>query len=285
MKYGVIDVGSNSVRLMISDGVKTLSKNTCTTRLAEGMMQGNLADVSIERTALAVKDFYHLARLQNVSKIWCFATAAVRQAKNKELFLDRVKELCGLEIEVISGETEAYLGLSGALSGCNGGIIDVGGASTEIAIIKNGQIIYSKSVDIGAVNLTDKCGQDFILANDFVRDKLCEYGTVGFADFYSIGGTATSIAAMLQELEPYDPTKTDGYVVSKSQMEILTQKLYSMTVAEREKIKGLQVSRAKVIANGVLIMLKVMDYIGLQCFTVSEKDNLEGYLTKKLEQQ
>ena len=173
----------------------------------------------------------------------------------------------------------------GALSNRDGGIIDVGGASTEIAIIRKGQIIYSKSVDIGAVNLTDKCGQDFSLANDVVSDKLCEFGIVSFADFYSIGGTATSIAAMLQELEPYDPTKTDGYVVSKAQMESLTQKLYSMTVLEREKLKGLQPSRAKVIANGALIMLKIIQYVGLNEFTVSEKDNLEGYLIKKLEQQ
>ncbi len=284
MKYGVIDVGSNSVRLMMSDGVKTLYKSVCTTRLAEGMTDDKkLSLIAINRTADAICRFVDKAKVDGADKVYAFATAAVRQSSNSQTFLDKVKSLCDIDVEVISGEREAYLGLIGALNGANGGIIDVGGASTEVAVVQDKNTIYSKSVPHGAVKLKDDCGQDLPKVKDKVLSVISEFTDTIKTEYFTIGGTATSIAAMLQELEPYDPNKTHGYKITLGELKALTDKLYEMTIDERKKLKGLQPERAEVIAGGALILLEVMKKIGLEVITVSESDNLEGYLKQILE--
>ena len=282
MKYGVIDVGSNSVRLMISDGCRSLFKTVKTTRLAEGMGEERiLTPVAIERTVCAVSFFIERAKEECVDEILIFATAAVRQARNGGDFVSSVKAKCGFDVDVVSGEEEASLGSAGALGGADGGVIDVGGASSEIIAVSNGQTIFSKSINIGAVKGTDTCGQDKILAEQFATNNIKEYGEIPKSKYFAIGGTATSIAAMLLELEVYQPEKVDGFVIDRNHLFELVNKLYSMSVDERKKIKGLQPERAKVIACGALILLKIIDKIGVSQVIVSEKDNLEGYVIKK----
>lgn len=283
MLYGVIDVGSNSVRLMISNGFETISKKVKATRLAEGMSNGYLTTNAINKTATAVCEFVGMAKEQAVDEIYIFATAAVRVAVNSKEFLDKVYSLCKMRVDVVSGELEAQLGLLGALSGKDGGIVDVGGASSEVAVIKSGKNVYSKSVKLGAVSLKDNCGQDYLSSKKFVIDKISEYGKVLPSDFYAIGGTATSIAAIFLECEPYDPKKINGFKISAKDLSSLTLKLYKMSVQERQKLKGLQPERAEVIAGGALILLEIMNKIGVDYVTVSESDNLEGYLAKKME--
>lgn len=282
MKYGVIDVGSNSVRLMISDGCRSLFKTVKTTRLAEGMGEERvLTHTAIARTVEAVSFFVEKAKSERVDEIFIFATAAVRQATNGIDFVSEVKAKCGFSVDVVSGEEEADLGCVGALGGNDGGVIDVGGASSEIIAVKNGETIYSKSINIGAVKGTDACGQDKSVAEKFIEQNIKNYGDVPNARYYTIGGTATSIAAILQELEIYQPDKVDGFVITHSDLVNLVDKLYSMDVEERKKLKGLQPERAKVIACGAFILLKIIEKIGVSQVVVSEKDNLEGYIIKK----
>lgn len=284
MKYGVIDVGSNSVRLMISDGVRAIYKIVKTTRLAEGLGQDKtLKEQPIFRSVLAISELYNIALKEKVDKIFIFATAAVRQAKNQEDFLLAVKNACGLEVEVVSGLKEAEIGLKGALGGVDGGVIDIGGASTEIAVVKNSNIVYSKSINIGAVSLMDLCGQDRFSAEKIVQSKIKEFGLVDKTQFRSIGGTATSVGAILQRLDVYVPEKIDGFVLDCQSLDQLTDKLYKMTLEERAKLKGLQPERVKVIACGCLILLEIMRYLNLDKLEISDKDNLEGYLMDKLE--
>lgn len=282
-KIGVIDIGSNSVRLMIRENGETLYKKIKITRLAEGLCGGNsvLNADAIERTAEAVSAFYGLAEAEGASKVYAFATAAVRRAENGKEFTDAVKASCGAEIDVIDGDTEAEIGYLGALGGCDGGIIDIGGASTEIIVVKGNVPVYCKSLDIGSVRVFTACGQNKTATEKFAESVISGYGDVPHTDFYGIGGTATAIAAIAQELDPYDPKKVDGYKLIKTQVKNIADKLFSMTVAERKKIKGLQPERAEVIAGGAWILYAVMDKIGAEYITVSEKDNLEGYLVKK----
>lgn len=283
MIYGVIDVGSNSVRLMISDGKKTIAKYVKTTRLAEGMGDNKvLQTVAIERTVAAVSYFFDKAKNEKIDNISVFATAAVRSAVNSKEFVDGVYSSCGLKVDVVSGEEEAKLGYVGALDGQDGAIIDVGGASTEITVVRDGKTEYSKSVNVGAVLLTDKCGQDQKKVEEFLVDKINEFGVVPKSEFYSIGGTATTIAAMLLELEVYRPDLVDGYVVKKEQIINFKNKLFSLSVEERKNLKGLQPERAKVIASGVAILVDIMEKFFIESIVVSEKDNLEGYLSLKI---
>lgn len=284
MKFGVIDVGSNSVRLMISDGERTQNKFVQTTRLAEGMNDdNNLKTVAIERTVATVSFFCDKAKTIGVDKLFCFATAAVRKADNGNVFVQKVKDTCGLDVDVISGETEAKIGYMGALNGSDGAIVDVGGASTEVVVVKNGKQTYSKSQNIGAVVVTDVCGQDYSTSKTFVDKKVSEYGEVPNSTFYAIGGTATTIVSIALGLDPYDPKKVQGYKLCRSELENICERLFSLSIEQRQQIKGLQKDRAKVIANGAYILLSVMDKVGTDCFIVSESDNLEGYLKLKME--
>jgi exopolyphosphatase/guanosine-5'-triphosphate,3'-diphosphate pyrophosphatase len=281
-KIGVIDVGSNSVRLMMSECGKTLYKHTKTTRLADGLCDaGLLGLVAIERTADAVCQFNSLAKEEGATKVYAFATAAVRQAKNGNEFTDMVKRLCGIEIEVIDGKTEAELGVKGALNGSDGGIIDVGGASSEVIVVKNGKTEYCKSLDVGAVRLFNACGQSEDAVVKTVSEKVKEYGKVPKSNFYAIGGTATTLASVVMELEPYDPEKVHGYILTKNTVFNLAKRLFSMSIEDRRKLKGLQPERAEVIAGGAMLVYAVMDYLDIQSVTVSENDNLEGYLILK----
>ena len=149
MKYGVIDIGSNSVRLMLADENKTLYKSVKTTRLAEGMGEElSLKAGPIERTAHAVSFFKEQALSDGANKVFAFATASVRQACNSNEFLIAVKNACGINVEVVSGQMEATLGAKGALNGKDGAIIDVGGASTEISVIEIKRHIFSPATII-----------------------------------------------------------------------------------------------------------------------------------------
>ena len=215
MKIGIIDIGSNSVRLgMLADG-KTLFKKLETTRLAEGLSKsGKLSQKSIERTASAVEQFFAEAREEGAEKVYAFATAAVRTAQNGGDFVSRVRKICGIEVDVISGGLEAEIGVLGALGVKNGGVIDIGGASTEVIVKKDGEYLFSKSIDIGAVRLNDIAGHNKELLEQAISDKLGDLGkfTAGRYKMYAIGGTATTIAALKHGF--YSPEITHGTVLT-----------------------------------------------------------------------
>ncbi len=282
MNCGIIDIGSNSVRLMIANDNGFSDKIVITTKLAEGMIgNGILQDKAIQRTVAALS--FLCEKAEKVDELFVFATAAVRNAKNKQQFIDEVYARCSVKIDVLSGEQECQVGFVGALNGGDGGIIDIGGASSEIAVVKNGKLVYSKSLYLGAVTLTDKCGQEQKFAENTIENTIKDYGIVPVSPFVAIGGTATSVAAILQELEPYNSKKVDGFKLEKSQLLSLKNKLFSLSVDGRKNLKGLSSARAEVIACGVGILYGIMNYVGVNEITISEKDNLEGYYKLKIE--
>lgn len=287
MRYAVIDVGSNSVRLMISENGKTLSKEIKTTRLASRLnARGELDIAAAENTVQAVRSFVKRAETLAVDKVYAFATAAVRKAKNGDKLVARIRESCGIVTEILSGEEEAEAGYKGALSGKDGGVIDIGGASTEIAVVSGGVKVYGKSVDLGAVSLTALCGENETLADERVREAVKSFGSVPPAcGFYAIGGTATSIAAMLIGSEIYDSEKTHGYKIEKSDLFALKKRLYGMPAKMRKTIPGLQAERADIIQSGAAILSGLAEYLNAQEITVSERDNTEGYLMMKTEKK
>ena len=284
MKISAIDVGSNSVRLMVMADGKTLYKQLYTTRLAEGLAQsGVLKPEAIERTARAVQIFAAAAELNGAGTPHVFATAAVRSSKNGADFVARVKALTGIDVDVLSGEEEAACGILGALRGRDGGIIDLGGASTEITLQQGGKTLYSKSVNIGTVRLFDMAGQDRSALQAAIDNSLNGYGALSLdgKDIYGIGGTATSLAALYHELEKYDPKVVEGTVLTREWLCAEAEKLLSLTVEERRALRGMEPRRADVIAGGCLLMYSILNRFNADRITVSESDNLEGYVLLK----
>lgn len=283
MKISAIDIGSNSVRLaLVSDG-KTLYKRIRTTRLGEGLsFSDSMKDEAIERTALAVADFVNRAKAEKTDKLYAFATAAVRSASNKAQFLARVKELCGLEIDVISGETEAKIGILGALGNNDGGIIDVGGASTEVTFRAGGRTVYSKSVNVGTVRLFDLAARNKQKLLRIISEKIEEYGEFSAenVNMRAIGGTATRLAAIKHNLLQYTPEVTDGTNFTVGELEKYADGLLS-TPVEIIRANTICSASAEVIGGGCLLLAEIMKKFKIKSLTVSERDNLEGYIIYK----
>jgi hypothetical protein len=283
MITGVLDVGSNSVRLMLSEDGKTLSKRVVVTRLAEGLSaDGRLKEIPMSRTLAAMGELKRAAVRAGAERLYAFATAAVRSAENGGEFVKKAAE-AGIRLEVLSGGREAEIGLLGALNGRPGGVLDLGGASSELIVSDGSNVIYEYSLNLGSVRLLDLGGQDRARLTELIRSRIGAYGAVPACSLTAIGGTATQLAAIDLALEPYDPARVDGHILERPRLSALTDLLFSLSPEERKGLKGLQPERAEVIAGGALLLLSVLDYLRLSRITVSERDNLEGYLIWKNE--
>lgn len=281
-RFAVIDVGSNSVRLMfVADG-KILYKALNTTRLGEGLAEKPLLKgEAIERSAQAVACFYERAKAEGAEHVAVFATAAVRTAENRAEFLERVRALCGLAVEVISGEEEAEIGILGALGNADGAVIDIGGASTEIVVKRQGALVYKKSVDIGVVRMKDRCGRDKAALEKMALEAAKKYGEIPVkGSIYAIGGTATTLGAQALELLEYSSEKVTGAVVSLAKVRKLADKFLAMPVEEIQKLPCMPKGRADVIAGGAVLFATIMQEHGIEELIVSDRDNLEGYAVK-----
>ncbi len=284
MKIAVIDVGSNSVRLgMIADG-KTLYKSIKTTRLGEGLsFSGAIKREAMERSAQAVAFFVERAKSEGAEKTYVFATAAVRSAINGGDFVSLTRGLCGVEIDVISGEKEAQIGMLGALGLSDGGMIDLGGASTEVTVRRRGETAYAKSVNIGAVRLYDLAGRDYATLEKVIADKLPEYGVFSakLDDMWGVSGTATTLAALKHGLKEYAPQVVQGTPLTVSEIENCALTLLNTPVEKICELCAVDARRADIIGGGALLLARLMQKFEIEKIRVSDRDNLEGYLMLK----
>ncbi len=281
---GVIDVGSNSVRaLVLADG-KFLYKDLITTRLGEGLAKtGEIAPAAAKRTIDAISFFAGKIGSFSPSAVYAFATEAVRSGKNGEAFRQSVLVKTGVLLDVLSGEEEGEIGLLGALDGKDGGIIDIGGASTEISAAKNGKMIYSHSLPLGAVRLYDGCGENEEKLSETISRRLPEYGQVpAEVDYCAIGGTATAIAAVDLKLVKYDWKAVDGHILTVSDIERNLALFRKTSVKKRISCLHMTPKRAEIIVGGATLLLSIMKYAGISSVRVSESDNMLGYLRKKV---
>ncbi len=275
---GVIDVGSNSVRLMFTDGVFSF-KNLIITRLGGGFLSdGSLSVSSMITTVNAIKELKDLALSKGAKNVFVFATAAVRKSTNKSEFISLVKDIARLELDVVSGELEAELAVRGALKKDTGAVIDVGGASSEIAFSKSGEIYYKYSYNVGAVTLYKKFERNQVEIEKYLDGFIVKDGDFTESLVKSVGGTATSIGAVSLGLKEYSPELVNNRFISIEELSNIKDILYSLTPDEISNTYAVPRKRADVIAGGASILLKMLDVYNLNGFTVSESDNLEGYL-------
>lgn len=277
--FGIIDIGSNSIRLMISDGKKSLKKYVETTKLADGLAKtGILQDAAMERSLFAIQKFVAIAQKYN-AEIHIFATEAVRSAKNSSVFTSDIKRLTNIDVDVVCGDMEAKLGFTGASEGQNVCVVDIGGASTEIVCGDNGNILYGKSVPIGAVRLRDNCGEDEDKLQTYIAENLKNYGTIPTMDkLVAIGGTASTLVSVLLQMEEYDSDLVHNYKLYRKDIEKIYNQIKNTAPKERSRIKGLVAGRRDIIVGAAFELIKIMEMLGFEYLFVSEKDNLEGYL-------
>ena len=284
-KIAVIDIGSNSVRLMIKEKVGVNQKLLNTTRLAENLsLTGFLSDSAISRTAKAVEEFFALAKQKGAAEIFVFATEAVRAAKNGNDFVETLKNR-GIEVNVISGEREAEIGYLGAAGDKKSAtVFDIGGASVEIVCGCGGKILKKKSLPLGLVRLRDLLGSAESDIEAYVQEKIPQFGAFEKQDvLIGIGGTATAIAAMLSGETVYTAEKIHGMKITASQVLNLKRKIFDEYKNENlEKVYPIiSPLRAEIIAHGVIVTEYIMRHLGFEEFVVSETDNMEGYCAGK----
>jgi exopolyphosphatase/guanosine-5'-triphosphate,3'-diphosphate pyrophosphatase len=264
--------------MLIANG-KVLYKTIKTTRLGEGLaFSSRLCELAISRTTDALSSFICQAKKDGAEKIVAFATAAVRSSENGREFALHVENKLGLKIEIISGDEEARIGILGALGKTDGSIIDIGGASTELIVQKDGEITYRKSLDIGVVRIRDLCERSKARTRELAKTTVKEYGAPKlFGKTYAIGGTATTIAALLLNLEKYDGKAVSKAVVTREEVRKLADELFSKTVDEIASHPCVDKLRADVLAGGVEWLYAIMEYLDVDKLYVSDGDNLEGY--------
>ncbi len=285
MKHAIIDIGSNSVRLAIFADGNIIYRDKNTTRLGEGLSSsGRICDTAASRTLGAISAFIEKSQESGVSKdnILLFATAAVRQAINGQDFIGTVFEKFGLKIDLLSEDAECLVAVYGALPCGEGAVLDVGGASSELVIADGGKITYSKSLDQGAVKLTDKFCKDFAGLIDFLRLKVADFCAPKIENLTAIGGTAGCIAYMLSGDKSYDRTKNHGRYVSLDELYSLTLKIKDLSADEIAITFNVEKSRAKTLFCGSVLIYEILKYLDLDGYTLSENDNLEGYYRLKV---
>lgn len=301
MKIGTIDIGTNSMRLLIGEykngKIENRKKFVNTTRIGQGVdKEGYISNEAINRNIDALKEFAKLCNDEKCEYVYGMGTSALRDSKNGDEFVQLAKRETGISIDIISGEEESNLGFKGVLEGLEGNndilVIDIGGGSTEFIIGDREGIKFAKSENVGALRMTEKFLKidpiDDLEFNDmymFIEheiDKTLEYiKEKGIKNLVGIGGTITSLSAMNQELEIYSMEKIHNSKVCKKEIEKILQNLKKMTLSDKKTLKGLQPKRADIITAGVAILNIIMEKLELDEIIVSEYDNLEGLMCQK----
>ena len=198
--------------------------------------------------------------------------------ENGEEFTKSVKAITGIDVDVVSGETEAKLALLGALNGCDGGVIDIGGASTEVAVKEDGEVVYSTSYKVGAVALKNQFVGDKDKITNHLKSVLFAPKRLYKSKFYAIGGTVTTIASIDLKQCVYNPDLIHGHTLSIDRVKEIADELFSISPQEIIEKYPTATPRVDVISGGAQILYEVMLCYGIDVVTVSESDNLEGYL-------
>jgi exopolyphosphatase/guanosine-5'-triphosphate,3'-diphosphate pyrophosphatase len=299
MRVAVVDIGSNSTRLLIADVeggrvVAELERQSTVTRLGQGVdADGRLRDDAMQRVYATLDEYRGEIDRHGVERALAVLTSAVRDSANGEEFAETVRTRYGLEPHVLSGDQEAELTFRGATSERDPAdveptlVFDIGGGSTEIVIGAGTEVAFHVSTQAGVVRQTerhlhnDPPGEyEQIELSADVREILEQAvppeRREGVQHGIAVAGTATSLAAIAQELDPYDPDRVHGYRLSAAECHRILRRLAGLPLAERRKVPGLHPDRAPTIIAGVLIFREVLALFGLDQVEISEHDILRG---------
>lgn len=295
-----IDIGTNTILLLIAethdDTIRPLVEKETVVRLGEGLDQkGVLSEGAMQRGIQTLKGYLKECQKMGVQKIFAVGTNALREAKNSDRFLSMVKEKLALQIEVISGEEEAFLTFLAVARDLKETeksilVVDVGGGSTELVHGKGDAIHQWVSLPLGIVRFSER-----FLLSDPVKTE--EWETMaeeirkqllGFPfpeeplSMISIGGTGTALASVEQGLEKMITERIHNFILTKEALRNQLSLYRSLTIAERKKIKGLPDSRAEVILAGGTILYLIMELLGSPSLMISTHGVRYGLLYKKL---
>jgi exopolyphosphatase/guanosine-5'-triphosphate,3'-diphosphate pyrophosphatase len=298
VNVAVVDIGSNSTRLLIAerdDGrIRELVRESRVTRLGAGVdADGRLSDDAMQRVYDTLDRYRAEIDARDCEAAVAVLTSAVRDSANGQEFADTIRERYRLEPHVLTGDEEARLTFLGATSERDPDdrqstlVLDIGGGSTELVIGAGHTVDFHVSTQAGVVRQTERHIHTDPPTDDELRELGGDVRSIiadavpperrrGVQHAIAVAGTATSLAAIAQRLDPYDPERVHGYRLPRDEARRILGELAAIPVAERREVPGLDPDRAPTIVAGVVIFLTVLDLFGLEEIEVSEHDILRG---------
>ena len=295
-RVAAIDCGTNSIRLLIADisggKFKEVLRDMEIVRLGQGVDENkSFHPDAINRTLAAVEKFKNQLAGKGVEKIRFCATSATRDAANRDLFIDGVRQILGVEVEVIPGEEEARLSFNGATkellqSDAPFLVVDIGGGSTEF-VYGNKEVEFAKSVDIGCVRMSERhlksqpvemgqVAQAIIDIDKAIAQAAAVVPISTAKTLVAVAGTATTIAAAALDLETYDRYAIHLTRIPAEKVHKVSAAFQAMTKSEISKLGFMHPGRVDVITAGSLVLSRVMAATGATEFVASESDILDG---------
>ncbi len=295
-----VDCGTNSTRLLVTDGEgRALERRSTITRLGDGVERtGRLDEAAVERVIECLRSYREVMDGLGVDGVRMTATSAVRDAVNRDQFLEAAARVVGVGAEVISGDEEArfaYVGATAELDvdACRYLVVDIGGGSTEFATGSDSGVA-ALSVDVGCVRLSERYlahdpprPEELLSCLDVVETHLDDVarllpGLDGTERLVGVAGTVSTAAAVDQGLATYDRDRIHHFVLTKPAVESLFRDLATETAAERRANPGLEPGRVDTIVAGLCVLVKVMRYWSFDECLVSEADLLDGLIMSQL---
>jgi exopolyphosphatase / guanosine-5'-triphosphate,3'-diphosphate pyrophosphatase len=300
MRLAGVDIGTLTCRLLIADlpvsgRLMELHSDRRILRLGEGVDQAKtLSKAAMDRVIACLREWREVIESYRVDHCAVVATSAVRDASNRDEFLEWVKREAAFEVEILTGEEEARRTLLGIRSGLPDDVtdilaLDIGGGSTEFILDRPGHKPVVRSIDIGVVRLCER-----LLHHDPPTDKevrqarawvardtqaaMAGAGNYQLATFVGTAGTITSLAAMAQKLPAYEPARIHNYRLQLNVIQELERTLLSRKKADRVGLPGLEKGREEVIASGAIIIRTVMETLEVSECLVSDLGLREGVL-------
>jgi exopolyphosphatase/guanosine-5'-triphosphate,3'-diphosphate pyrophosphatase len=285
MRCAVIDIGTNTVKVLVADvqqgQVVPVMHKDLVTRLGEGVNEcQHLSTAAMARTLQTVDEFLAESKAVGAVNIMALTTSACRDAVNRNEFFDVVREKCGLEVQLVSGDREAELIFRGVSSDPEWTsaplvVIDVGGGSAEFIQGLDGKMELFKSLPLGALRLTEQFGEGRLAElrahlHKVLQPALASY-RIGNGQMIGTGGTISTFARM--EWGAVDHVK-----ISREAMIESVQRLGAMPLAERKKVPGLPADRADIIVAGGAVFVVAMELLGADELTVSVRSLRYGAL-------
>lgn len=298
VKIAAIDLGTNSARLLIGspdeNGVlQPFFLKKCITRLGGGFSKNKgISSEARDRTLTVLREFSREIENSGVVKLRAVATSAVRDAVNGADFVAEVRGETGIDLDVIDGTEEALLTLRGVIAGLDDCVhdfllFDIGGGSTEYTFARGGSSLFTRSLPLGVVRLTEgkiNCAamEDKItrelqkLHDDLERTGLRR--DIDHSILVGTAGTATTLAAIHLQMTAYDYRKVNNYLLSLEDIRNIYRRLLPLSPDERLMVPGLEKGREDLIIAGTLITVKTMEFFGFRRLKVSDFGLLEGLL-------
>ena len=293
-----IDLGTNTARLLIGyvDGAGTILpvlQMRRITRLGGGFTrEEGISGEASARTVAALRDFAAEMRRHHVARLRAVATSAVRDAVNGKEFCDLILKETGIELEIIDGKTEGVLTLRGVLAGIDDKsgsflVFDVGGGSTEYTLAAGDSVLFTASLPLGVVRLTEGkitcAAMEEKIARELrpLREKLQDKALLTYLDQATLvgtAGTATTLAAISRKMTHYDYRLVNNYVLGLDEIKTICATLLPMAPTQRLQVPGLEEGREDLIIAGMLITIKTKELFGFTTLKVSDFGLLEGVL-------